>query len=92
MTVRWTVSGLGDLESLHAFIEADNRDAAADTVDRIVELIDRLPRHPELGRKGRVAGTREVILPPFVTAYRQTRAAIEILGIIHSARRWPDSF
>jgi len=92
MNVRWTVSGLADLESLHAVIEADNPDAAADTVDRIVELIDRLPRHPELGRKGRVAGTREVILPPFVIAHRQTRAAIEILGIIHSARRWPDSF
>ncbi len=91
-TLRWTVSGLRDLESVHQYIEADSPDAAAETVDRIVALIDRLRSHPELGRKGRVAGTRDVILPPYIVAYRQTKAVIEILAMVHSARQWPDSF
>jgi toxin ParE1/3/4 len=45
-----------------------------------------------MGRKGRVAGTREFIVSPFVVAYRVKKDAIEVMAIIHGARRWPDSF
>jgi toxin ParE1/3/4 len=92
MTIRWTPTALRDLESLHAYIADENADAAARTVDMVVSTIEELRRHPGLGRKGRVAGTRELVVAPYVVAYRTTRAAIEILAIIHGARRWPDSF
>jgi len=45
-----------------------------------------------MGRIGRVTATRELVLPPMVTAYRLRRGALEILAIIHGARRWPDKF
>jgi plasmid stabilization system protein ParE len=45
-----------------------------------------------MGRPGRVAGSRELVIAPYVIAYRSRKSAIEILGIIHGARRWPDSF
>jgi toxin ParE1/3/4 len=92
MTIRWTPTGLRDLESLHAYIADDNPDAAAGMVDRIVSAIDELRRHPGLGRKGRVAGTRELIVAPYVVVYRSSPTAIEILAVIHGARRWPESF
>jgi toxin ParE1/3/4 len=92
MTIRWTPTGLRDLEPLHAYIADDNADAAARTVDKVVSAIEELQRHPGLGRKGRVAGTRELLIAPYVVAYRTTKAAIEVLAIIHGARRWPDSF
>ncbi len=92
MTIHWTPTALRDLESLHAYIAEDNQEAAAATVDRIVSAIDALQRYPEMGRSGRVEGTRESVVSPYVIAYRATRGAIEILGIIHGARRWPDSF
>lgn len=92
MTVRWTRTALRDLESLHAYISQDKPAAADNAVDRILMAIEALSQHPEMGRVGRVAATREFILPPLVIAYRQRRGAVEILGIIHGARRWPDKF
>ena len=92
MILRWTPTALRDLESLHAYIAEDNPRASAETADRIVSGIEALGRHPEMGRRGRVAGTRELIVTPYVVAYRLQSTAIEVLAIIHAARRWPDSF
>ena len=61
-------------------------------VEAVVAGIESLARHPDMGRKGRVAATRELVVAPYVVAYRVRRTEIEILAIIHGARRWPDSF
>ncbi len=90
MIVRWTQTALRDLDSLHAYITDDSLPVAADTVDRILAGIDALARHPEMGRKGRVAGTRELIVSPYVVAYRVTKEAVELAAIIRSARKWPE--
>ena len=92
MNVRWTPTALRDLESLHAYIAEDNQEAAVAALEKILSVIDALQRHPEMGRKGRVAGTREVILSPYVIAYCVKKGVIELLGILHGARRWPDSY
>ena len=92
MIIRWTPTALRDLMSLHAYISPDNPTAADAEVERILAGIAALSQHPEMGRGGRVPGTRELVAPPFVIAYRARRAAVEILAIIHGARRWPDSF
>ena len=46
-----------------------------------------------MGRPGRVADTRELVLPgtSYVIAYR-LREAVEILSVMHGAREWPDKF
>jgi toxin ParE1/3/4 len=92
MIVRWTPTALRDLDSLHEYVAEDSLPAAATTVERIVSGIDALWRHPEMGRKGRVAGTRELIITPYVVAYQIKHGALEIVAIVHAARRWPDSF
>jgi len=92
MTVRWTSTGLRDLEALHAYVAYDSEEAAASTVERILAGLEALERFPAMGRKGRVAGTREFIVSPFIVAYRVKKDAIEVVAIIHGARRWPDSF
>ena len=53
-----------DLESLHTYIAGDNPGAAAVTVETVVAGIEALVRHPEMGRKGRIAGTRELVIAP----------------------------
>jgi len=45
-----------------------------------------------MGRIGRVTATRELVLPPMIVAYKQRRGALDILAIIHGARKWPDKF
>lgn len=92
MTVRWTPTALRDLEFLHAYISDDHPGAAAATVDQIVAGIEMLARYPPIGRVGRVPGTRELVIPPYIVAYRVRKAAIEVAAILHGARRWPDSF
>ncbi len=92
MMVRWTPTALRDLDSVHAYIGNDNLAAADTIVDRILAGIEALSLHPEMGRIGRVAATRELVLPPMVVAYRLRRGALEILAIIHGACRWPDRF
>jgi toxin ParE1/3/4 len=92
MTVRWTSTGLRDVESLHAYVAHDSEEAAANTVERIFAALESIERFPAMGRKGRVAGTREFIVSPFIVAYRVRKDAIEVVAIIHGARRWPDSF
>lgn len=91
MIVRWSPTALRDLESLHSYIAEDNPGAAAATVERILSGIDALQRHPQMGREGRLPRTRELITPPYVVAYRVRGNVIELLAIIHSARRWPES-
>ncbi len=92
MTVRWSETALRDLESLHQFVSEDRPSAAVDIVERILLGLEALSRHPEMGRKGRVAGTRELIISPYVVAYRVKEGVVELIAIIHSARRWPGSF
>ena len=55
--------------------------------------IDGLRQFPERGQPGRVPGTRELVVPrsPFVVPYRVRGRRVEILGILHGARAWPDS-
>jgi hypothetical protein len=53
-----------------------------------------LPDNPEIGRNGRVAGTRELVIPktPFLVPYRVNGQSLEILRIYHAAQRWPEVF
>ena len=92
MIIRWTPAALRDLESLHGYVAEDNIPAAGATVERILSGIEALSRHPDMGRKGRLPDTRELIIPPYIVMYRTKATALELLAIIHSARRWPDSF
>jgi addiction module RelE/StbE family toxin len=58
--------------------------------DGVTELAD----YPGLGRPGRLAGTRELVIvsTPYVIAYTvdQRLDAVIMLRVLHGARRWPD--
>jgi plasmid stabilization system protein ParE len=57
----------------------------------VVERIGTLETFPQLGRSGRVQGTREIAFPPlpFVAIYELREEEIIILRIQHGAQRWP---
>jgi plasmid stabilization system protein ParE len=44
------------------------------------------------GRPGRVADTRELVIPrtPYVVPYRVKGDVVQIITILHAAQRWPD--
>jgi len=61
-----------DPEAIFDYIEADSPRAAAAVDDRIEAQVDRLIVTPEIGRGGRVPGTRELVInrTPYIAVYR----------------------
>ena len=92
MRIHWTRPALADLEAIGDFIARDNPVAAEHTVVRLVASVDALRVHPNLGRPGRLAGTRELIVggTPYVVPYRVLGDDVQILAVFHGARRWPE--
>jgi toxin ParE1/3/4 len=88
MRLVWAPLALADRDEIFSYIEADNPKAAAEIDERIASVVHRLLRFPESGRPGRVAGTRELVVPrtPYIPAAEKVR----ILRILHGARMWPD--
>jgi len=91
MRIRWLPLALANLDDEAAYIAEDNPVAAADVVSRLQLAVERLAYFPLLGRVGRISGTRELIVPgtPYIVAYRVRDEAVEILRVLHTARKWP---
>ena len=72
VALRWTKLAKGDLQAAWDFIARDNAQAADALIDRNIGASEALERHPHMGRKGRIQGTRELVIPstPFVLVYR----------------------
>lgn len=94
MRVRWTYPALADLEAIGDFIARDNPVAAKQIVARLVGSVNALRDHPNLGRRGRLTGIRELIVSgtPYVVPYRVLDDDVQILAVFHGARRWPKAF
>jgi toxin ParE1/3/4 len=95
MKIVWSPEAIQDLISLRAYIAEENPAAARRIVLRVLHDVEHLlPDNPQMGRPGRVPGTRELVVPrtPYIVPYRVQRATIQILRIFHGARRWPERF
>ncbi len=91
MKVRWTSTALRDLEAVGDYVAKDKPGAASRLVAAIFDRTELLTGHPEAGRPGRIAGTRELVVSgtPYVVPYRVRDGQVEILAVFHGARRWP---
>ena len=94
MKLRWTNPALRDLEEIGDYIGRDNPEAAARLVTTILDKAEALVAHPHVGRPGRVAETRELVVAdtPYIVPYRVRGEEVQILAVLHGARRWPQSF
>lgn len=94
MKVVWTKLAVSDLWHIRNYIEADHPEGVGTIMLKIEKAVEHLPSYPNLGRPGRVKGTREIVVmgTPFLIPYRLKKERLEILAVIHSARRWPESF
>lgn len=91
MRLRWTIPAADDLYSIVQRIQKDNPTSAAEIAQDLFSACGRLRQFPASGRKGRIEGTRELILPPlpYIVVYRVQDQAVEILRIYHGAQDWP---
>jgi len=93
MTPIWSPEAIADLIALRAYIAEGNPAAARRIALHIIHNVEELlSANREMGRPGRVPGTRELIIPktPFIVPYRVHTDTIQVLRVFHGARRWPE--
>lgn len=93
-TIKWTKRALRRLDQVGATIARDNSDASASVVARILFSVEALADFPAMGRVGRAAGTRELVITalPYIIPYRVSATTVEIITVMHAAQNWPETF
>ena len=91
MRIEWLREAGQDLIEIRRFIAEDHPGAAVQVAKRILDTVTYLRDHPEIGRVGRIPGTRELVIPglPYIVPYKVKGATIVILGVLHAAQEWP---
>ena len=93
MRVLWSEEAIENLDDIEHYVAQHDALAAYRVVNTIYDYTNRqLSQYPELGRQGRVAGTRELVIPalPYIAAYRQLDREVQVVAVLHARRLWPD--
>ncbi len=93
MKLRYTPRAKLDLAEIHDYIAQENPQAARRVILLIRKAAETLTQNPQIGRLGRIAGTRELTVGrfPFMLAYRIEPEEIQVLAVVHTARLWPEN-
>lgn len=93
MRARWTRRALRQFNHAQDYIAQDSPAAARTIAGHVFDAVDLLLSQSGIGRTGRIEGTREwpVTHTPYLLAYRAEADTIQILAVIHSKQRWPDT-
>ena len=89
MEITFTRPARRDLEHIHAFIARDDPGRSYEALANIRVAINRLALYPALGRPGKKAGTRELIVPhlPYKVPYRVRGEKVLILRVLHTRQQ-----
>jgi toxin ParE1/3/4 len=87
----WSPRAIQHLAHLRSHIARDNPKAANRIAGARLDAVERLAELPNLGRPGRVAGTRELVVPgtPYVILYRLRGDRLEVIAVFHGRQKWP---
>ena len=87
MRVVYAPPALDDIRAITDYIARDSPINADRVKDRIFETIDLLADQPTImGRAGRVGGTAELIINPYIVAYQVRGEIVEVLAVIDGRR------
>lgn len=92
MEIVWQKRSVSDLYRVAEYIRQDNPAAAEWVGAAIATAAQNLARYPEMGRRGEVPGTRELVVTgtPYFIAYRISENAVQILRVLHGKQKWPN--
>ena len=92
MRVLWTRPAVADVLQIRDYIAADSPRYARVVAERLFASVRRLTKYPQSGRivpELDDASLREVVDAPYRIVYRVGVESIEILTVVHAARRFP---
>ncbi len=92
MPIKWLKKALRNVEQAYDYIASYNPAAAVRVVLKIQAAIAQLADSPDIGRPGRVENTRELVVlqTPYIVIYRVKANTVQIIRVLHSARKYPD--
>jgi len=90
----WSVRAQKDMRMISCYISKESPIAAQNVLKRIHTTALMLRDNPDIGRTGRIPGTREFPVPglPYLLPYRIGQDSIRILRVFHGARKPPDKW
>ena len=90
MKLIWTRAASVHRQEIRDRIKRDNPVAAKALNKLLREKANRLIDHPELGRPGRVPGTRELVAHPnYIIVYKVIGGEVRVLRVLHAAMAYP---
>jgi toxin ParE1/3/4 len=92
--LRWLKQSLRNLEAIHAYYVSEGVPSEAHKIlSTIRKSAMQLEQFPALGRPGRVADTRELVVArtPYIIVYRARASMLQVLRVLHSSQKWPRS-
>lgn len=92
MNVHWTESALADLRAIEAYIGRHSGRYAQSMVERLFSRSEQLADQPQLGAVVPEYGDeslRELFEDPYRIVYRVLEAQVDIVAVVHAARRMP---
>jgi len=92
MRVRWSLPAIHQLIAIRDYIVSDNPAAANRVATDIMNAVDRLATFPRMGRQGRNARFRELVISgwPYIVAYRIVDDVVDVSSVLHTSQQWPD--
>ncbi|HET7922068.1 MAG TPA: type II toxin-antitoxin system RelE/ParE family toxin [Gammaproteobacteria bacterium] len=90
MKLEWTPGAIRDLDAAGEYVAQENPASAAAMAERVQNAVEYLELHPALGRPGRLHGSRELVVSgtPFIVIYRVRLDSVQVLRVLHHARKW----
>jgi len=93
MKVVWSRRAIRDLTGVRAYIARRDPSAANEIAMRILDAVDTVSRQPQIGRAGRIGGTREFAVAgtSYILIYRLRKQHIGLAHVFDSRQEWPPS-
>ena len=94
MRIRYTPNARDNIAEIREYIAHENPHAARYVVTHVRQQTLTLTDYPNAGRLGRIEGTRELVINhyPYIVAYRVEANEVQMPAVVHTSRRWPESF
>jgi toxin ParE1/3/4 len=91
MRIVWSRRAIGHFVHLREYVEKASEKGASRIAGRILKAVDALRDHPDMGRPGRLQGTRELVVPgtAYVIPYRVRGERLELIAVFHGRQKWP---
>ena len=91
MKVVWAELAQHNLEEIGEYISQGSPQSAVRLLERLRIAADKLARFPEIGRTGKLEGTRELVVPgtDYFIVYAIENQTVNVFAVIHGAQNWP---